>query len=92
VETHVERSTDIVSHRIDLRGFRTEEALSSLDRFIDRAVVSRLSQVEILHGTGYGILKKFIEEFLAKDRRVLSFEEAPWDQGGAGITLVKLNI
>jgi DNA mismatch repair protein MutS2 len=92
VETHVERSADIVSHRIDLRGFRTEEALSSLDRFIDRAVVSRLSQVEVLHGTGYGILKKFIEEFLTKDRRVLSFEEAPWDQGGAGITLVKLNI
>jgi len=92
VETHVERSSDTISHRIDLRGFRTEEALSSLDRFIDRAVVGRLSRVEILHGTGYGILKKFIEEFLTKDRRVLSFEEAPWDQGGAGVTFVKLNV
>lgn len=92
VVTHIERTTDPVSHRIDLRGFRTEEALSALDRFIDRAVVSRLSHVEILHGTGYGILKKFIEDFLEADRRILTFEGAPWDQGGAGVTHVTLNI
>lgn len=92
IETYVERSSAPVLHRIDLRGFRTEEALNTLDRFIDRAVIHRLSYVEILHGTGYGILKKFIEEFLANDRRVLTFEPASWDQGGAGVTCITLNV
>ncbi len=92
IETYVEQSSEPVLHRIDLRGFRTEEALSTLDRFIDRAVIHRLAYAEILHGTGHGILKKFIEDFLTNDRRVLSFEPAAWNQGGAGVTCITLNV
>lgn len=91
VDTFVDSKTENISYRLDVRGFRKDEALAVVDRFIDRAVVHQLSCVEILHGTGYGILKKFIREFLENDSRVLALEDAPPEQGGAGITVATLN-
>ena len=75
---------------VDLRGYRVDEALAEVQRFIDEAVAANLSQVEILHGKGTGALRQAIHDYLAASPDVDGFDEAPWNQGGAGVTYVTL--
>lgn len=77
-------------HRLDIRGFRGEEAVKELTWFLDRAVSARLNSLEIIHGKGDGILRKLVHEALKKRKEVKSFDLAPWEQGGPGCTLVEL--
>ncbi len=76
--------------RIDLRGYRVDEALAEVQRFLDDAVAANLHQVEILHGKGTGALRQAIHEYLAQSPFVAGFEDAPWNQGGPGVTYVTL--
>ena len=78
------------SSRLDLRGFRGEEAVNEVAHFIDEALVSGLNELEIIHGKGEGILRKLIHEYLQNRPEVRHFELAPWEQGGPGCTLVTL--
>ncbi|MBN2780769.1 MAG: endonuclease MutS2 [Candidatus Marinimicrobia bacterium] len=78
------------AYRLDLRGKRAGDALAETDKFIDQAVLSGMSHLEILHGTGNGILQKIIHDLLSKDRRVADYQFAAPEQGGVGVTLVKL--
>ncbi len=79
------------SNRLDIRGFRGDEAISTVTQFIDRAVASGLNNLEIIHGKGYGILKQLVHDYLKTRPEVKHFELAPWDQGGPGCTYVELN-
>lgn len=75
---------------LDLRGFRGEEALQAVMYFIDDATLVGMSRVRILHGTGTGILKKLIREYLQTNPAVKEFKDEHVDFGGAGITVVDL--
>lgn len=74
--------------RLDLRGKRADLALAELEQFLDRALLSGPDGVEIVHGRGTGALRKSVHQFLKKFPGVASFECAPEDQGGDGVTLV----
>lgn len=76
--------------QVDLRGYRVDEALSEVQRLIDEAVAANLDKVEILHGKGTGALREAIHEYLATSPVVADYDDAPWNQGGAGITQVTL--
>lgn len=78
------------SPRLDLRGFRGQDALQELDRFLDKAVMAGYNRLELLHGKGDGILRKLVREHLRKQRFVSDFESEHADRGGDGITLVNL--
>jgi DNA mismatch repair protein MutS2 len=73
-----------------LRGKRAEEAIIETDKFIDNAILNGINTLEILHGTGGGVLQKVIHDFLSGDRRIKEYKFAPPDQGGVGVTFVKL--
>ena len=75
---------------LNLRGMTREEALEALDRHVDKAVMSGLSVLRIVHGKGKGILKSAIEDALAADPRVESFREGVREEGGWGVTIAKL--
>lgn len=79
------------SPKLDLRGFRTQDALQELDRFLDKAMMAGYNKLEILHGKGDGILRKMLRDHLKKQRFVASFESEHPDRGGDGITLVSLH-
>ena len=79
------------SLRIDLRGKRAELALSELVPFLDRALLSSLSGVEILHGRGTGALRREVHDFLRTFPGIAAFSLAPEDQGGDGMTLVSFD-
>lgn len=76
---------------IDVRGMRGEEALQTVTYFIDDAIQVGAQQVRILHGTGTGILRQFIREYLRSVPGVRSFHDEHVQFGGAGITVVELD-
>ena len=90
ISTMVTHSNEGSFYHLDLRGKRAEAAMDECDKFIDNAVLSGLSSVEILHGTGGGVLQKVIHDQLSVDKRVKSFKFADPEQGGVGVTLVTL--
>lgn len=75
---------------IDLRGQRSENAVSELGRFLDQAILRGAQGVEIIHGRGTGALRKEVHEFLRRFPAVRSFRLASEEEGGDGKTLVDL--
>jgi DNA mismatch repair protein MutS2 len=76
---------------IDVRGMRGEEALQAVTYYIDDAVLLSMPRVRILHGTGNGILRTLIRQYLQANPAVSSCRDEHVQFGGAGITVVELN-
>ena len=75
---------------IDVRGMRGDEAVQAVTYFIDDAILVSVSRVRILHGTGSGILRTLIRQYLATVPGVADFKDEHVQFGGAGITVVDL--
>lgn len=83
-------TSDIASFspEIDVRGMRTEDALSNIERLFDRALMMGFGNLKIIHGKGDGILRKMIRQYLKKYDQVDRMEDEHLDRGGDGITYV----
>ncbi len=75
---------------IDVRGMRGDEALQTVAYFIDDAILANVSPVRILHGTGSGILRQLIRDYLSTTPGVKSFKDEHIQMGGTGITVIEL--
>ena len=75
---------------IDVRGMRGDEAVNAVMHYIDDAILMGASRVRILHGTGTGVLRQLIRQYLATIPNVSSFRDEHVQFGGAGITVVEL--
>ena len=75
---------------IDVRGMRGDEAINAVTYFIDDAILVGMSRVRILHGTGSGILRQLIRQYLSTVPNVVSYRDEHVQFGGAGITVVDL--
>ena len=95
----VSRDTrDVIDNRklnfkqdIDVRGMRGDEAINAITYFIDDAILVGVSRVRILHGTGTGVLRQLIRQYLATVPNVSHFRDEHVQFGGAGITVVDLD-
>lgn len=76
---------------IDIRGMHLEEAIPTVTRYIDDALMVGMSEVSILHGKGAGVLKEEIRKLLRITPGVVSFADEHVERGGSGITVVKLS-
>ena len=76
---------------IDVRGMRGDEALQAVTYFIDDAILVGMPRVRILHGTGTGILRTLIRQYLQTVPGVSHFADEHIQFGGAGITVVDLS-
>ena len=76
---------------IDVRGMRGDEALQTVTYFIDDAIQVGASRVRILHGTGTGILRQLIRDYLHSVPSVRHYHDEHVQLGGAGITVVELD-
>ena len=76
---------------IDVRGMRGDEALQAVTYFIDDAILVGMSRVRILHGTGTGILRTLIRQYLQTVPGISHFADEHIQFGGAGITVVDLS-
>ncbi|SDZ89869.1 DNA mismatch repair protein MutS2 [Prevotella sp. tc2-28] len=76
---------------IDVRGMRGDEAVDAVMHFIDDAILVGMSRVRILHGTGTGILRQLIRQYLNTVPNVKKAKDEHVQFGGAGITVVDLD-
>jgi DNA mismatch repair protein MutS2 len=75
---------------VDLRGMLGDEAIQTVQRFLDDAIVAGLHRVDIIHGKGTGALRKRVTEFLKEYPHIRSFRLGEWNEGGSGVTVVEL--
>ncbi|MBR1626145.1 MAG: Smr/MutS family protein [Bacteroidales bacterium] len=78
------------NEKLDLRGYRGEEALSELEKFLDNARMLGERNLKILHGKGDGILKTLVRDYLRRQSDILSFHAEDIRFGGEGITVVQM--
>ncbi len=78
------------ARELDLRGSRAEDALESLDRFLDQAAMADLGQVRIVHGKGTGTLKREVERALGRHPLVEKYRTGEPSEGGWGVTIALL--
>ena len=84
-DVNVEKSGASVS--IKLLGMYADEAIDTVDKFLSDALVNNLNEVQIIHGTGGGVLSKLVSEYLKKHPKIHTFYRMP---GNLGITVVEL--
>ena len=77
---------------VNLIGMRTTEALRKLEEFLDQAYLTNRKEVRIIHGIGSGALRKAVLEYLATSPYSSNYHEAEPHHGGAGATVVQLNL
>jgi DNA mismatch repair protein MutS2 len=75
---------------LDLRGARVEEGIERLDRYLDQAARSRLPFVRIIHGRGTGAMRNAVRDLLASHPLVGSSRPGEGNEGGDGVTVIKL--
>ncbi len=78
------------SIELDLRGKRAEEVEPELDLYLNDASLAGFNEVRIIHGYGTGTVRQIVREMLASYPLVKSFRSGEWDEGGDGVTFVKL--
>lgn len=79
-----------ISPEIDVRGNNIEEAIGIIDKYLDDASISSLSQVRIIHGKGTGALRKGLHDHFKGHPHVKRFEDAAYNEGGSGATVIVL--
>ncbi|MCI2429744.1 endonuclease MutS2 [Candidatus Acetothermia bacterium] len=75
---------------LDLRGLTVSEAIRKIDLYLDKLLLTGLKRGRLLHGKGTGVLRREIRKHLATLPIVKSFDSAPPNQGGDGVTIVEL--
>ena len=76
---------------LDVRGMRGDEALNAVMHFLDDSILVGMSRVRILHGTGTGVLRQLIRQYLGTVPNVSHYRDEHVQFGGAGITVVDLD-
>lgn len=82
--------SDYLPSEINVIGRTADEAHDEVSRFLDRAFMAGLPRIRIVHGTGMGVLRRTLREFLRNHPQVTSVTEPPHNQGGQGATEVEL--
>ena len=80
---------DSVSNRLDIRGFKKEEALRVLELFLDKALLGSSRSVRILHGKGSGALRRTVFEKAREYKDIRAIEPAGPEDGGEGVTIIR---
>ena len=84
------REDDSVPTEINVIGQTVDEATSAVEKFVDRAFLAGVVRLRIVHGSGMGILRKALRQFLKQHPHVATVAEPPQNEGGGGATVVDL--
>ena len=81
-----------VASEINVIGRTVDDATREVEKFVDRAFLAGLPRVRVVHGSGMGILRKALRQYLQKHPHVESVSEPPQNEGGGGATVVELRV
>ena len=90
VQKTIARESDGPRTEIDLRGKTVEEAIAELEGFIDRALLSHISILYVIHGKGTGALRQAVNDWLRRCPQVKSHRLGQYGEGDTGVTVVEL--
>jgi DNA mismatch repair protein MutS2 len=92
ISVSLEREDASVPSEINVIGRTVDEATSEVEKFLDRAFLAGLPRIRVVHGSGMGILRKALRQYLQKHPHVVSIAEPPQNEGGGGATVVELRV
>ena len=92
ISVSLEKEGENVPSEINVIGRTVDDATREVEKFVDRAFLAGLPRVRIVHGSGMGILRKALRQYLQKHPHVESVIEAPQNEGGGGATVVELRV
>ncbi len=90
ISTATSSDSDYMSSEINVIGRTADEAETEVARFLDRAFLAGLPRIRIVHGTGMGVLRRTLREYLRAHPHVTTVTEPPQNEGGQGATVVEL--
>ncbi len=79
-----------VATEINVIGQTVDEATRAVEKFVDRAFLAGAVRLRVVHGSGMGILRKALRQFLQSHPHVANVSEPPQNEGGGGATVVEL--
>ncbi len=79
-----------VDSSVDLRGMDSDEAVYTVDKYLDDAYMSGLQEVSIIHGKGTGVLRQVISDMLKRHTHVKKYRLGEYGEGGTGVTIVEI--
>jgi DNA mismatch repair protein MutS2 len=90
ISVTLEKEASAAPSEINVIGQNVDDATREVERFIDRAFLAGRDRVRVVHGSGMGILRKALRQYLQKHPQVATVSEPPWNEGGGGATVVEL--
>ena len=92
ISVSLEGEGQSVPTEINVIGHTVDDATREVEKFVDRAFLAGLPRVRVVHGSGMGILRKALRQYLQKHPHVESVTEPPQNEGGGGATVVELRV
>ena len=80
-----------LSNTLDLRGYKVDDALDSLENYLDKASLANLTPVYIIHGHGTGALKSYVRDYVSTSPYVAKYRAGESAEGGDGVTVIDIN-
>ena len=92
ISVSLENENQNVASEINVIGRTVDDATREVEKFVDHAFLAGLARVRVVHGSGMGILRKALRQYLQQHPHVASVTEPPQQEGGAGATVVELRV
>jgi DNA mismatch repair protein MutS2 len=92
ISVSLESESQNAPSEINVIGYNVDDATREVEKFVDRAFLAGLPRVRVVHGSGMGILRKALRQYLQKHPHVESVTEPPQNEGGGGATVVELRV
>ncbi len=92
ISVSLEGENQTTPSEINVIGRTVDDATREVEKFVDRAFLAGLPHVRVVHGSGMGILRKALRQYLQKHPHVESVSEPPQNEGGGGATVVELRV
>jgi len=92
ISVSLESENQSVPSEINVIGRTVDDATREVEKFVDRAFLAGLPRIRVVHGSGMGILRKALRQYLQKHPHVESVNEPPQNEGGGGATVVELRV
>ncbi len=90
ISVTLEKADSAAPSEINVIGHNVDDATREVEKFIDRAFLAGRDRVRVVHGSGMGILRKALRQYLQKHPQVANVSEPPLNEGGGGATVVEL--